>query len=203
DLLQRQTEGEHRAHRLSKAETGLPSEWMVLLVRMRFGRPRRRRNEGVVAVHVGTQRVRYDSGVQCLSRKPVRKVAAVPDIDLEPHIDCGLDDWVHFTILVDETARMPRERMGEDVAGAQQAYCALDYGVGIHPVCSLRRQCPQLTKMNVYRQIGFAADLACHLHDRRPPARKATNLGMCLHTFDEIAVGLGSSDGRWHVDAAR
>src|SRR5215468_4970539 len=187
NLLQAEAEREHGTHSLSEAETRLPGERMVLLVRMRAGGPGRRRNEGVVAMHVGTQRMRHYPCVQRLSRQPVREVAAMPDIDLKPHVDGSLDDRVHLAVLVDEAAGMPRERVGEDIAGAQQADRALDDGVGIHPVCALRRQRPQLTEMNIDRQIGFTADLARHLHDCRTPAGKAADLGMRLYTLDEIA----------------
>jgi hypothetical protein len=115
----------------------------------------------------------------------------------------GPGNGMHFAVLVDEAPGMPGERMGENVAGPQKADGAFDNRVAIHAVRALGRQGPELAEMDIDRQIRIAADLACHFHDRRAPAREPANLGMRLYALDEIAVRFGGGDGRRHIDAAR
>jgi hypothetical protein len=48
---------------------------MVLIVRTRTGRPGRRWDEGVVAVHIGAEGVRHNAGIEGPPRHPVGEVA--------------------------------------------------------------------------------------------------------------------------------
>jgi hypothetical protein len=78
-----------------------------------------RRNLGVVAVHIGAERVRHDSGIERLTCDAIREVTAVTDVDLEAMVDRGANNRVHFALSIDEAAGMPREWMRENIARPQ------------------------------------------------------------------------------------
>ena len=130
-LLQRQAERQHRAHRLRQAELRLAGKRMRLVVGMLRRRAGRRRHIGVVAMHVGAERVGHDAGVERLAGEAIGEVAAVADIDLEPAVERGLDHLVHLAFAVDEAAGMARERMRQNIAGPQLWDHALEDRVGI------------------------------------------------------------------------
>ena len=55
-----------------------------------------------------------------LACETIGEVAAMADIDPQPAVKRCLDHRMNFALAIDEAAGMPRERMGQDVAGAEQ-----------------------------------------------------------------------------------
>ena len=108
-----------------------------------------------------------------------------------------------LALAVDEAARMTRERMRQDVAGAQLGNDAIQDGVGVLAVRAALRQTPELAEVNVKRQVGLAADLGRHLQNLDAPAREATDLRVSLDAADDVGVGLGRIHRRLDVDAVR
>ena len=133
DRFERQAEREHRGHRRDEREARLAEEH-VLLVGVLVGRAGGRRHAGVVAVHVGAERVGHDAGVERDARHPVAEMRAVADVGLEPARERFLDDRVHLALAVHEAAGMAREGMREDVAGLQERHDLLEDRVGIDAV---------------------------------------------------------------------
>ena len=86
---------------------------------------------------------------------------------------------------------MTRERMGKNIAGAQQRNHALEDGIDILAVGAAGRQSPELTEMNIDRQVGAAPDLGRHFDDANAPAGEAADFGMGLDAANEVAVGGG------------
>ena len=66
------------------SEKRVPAKNHVLLVGMRLGVPRGFGTRGVVAVHVGAQRVGHDAGVEHEARHLEAEMRAVADVGLEP-----------------------------------------------------------------------------------------------------------------------
>jgi hypothetical protein len=157
DLLDRQPEREHRAHRLGQAEFRLACERIGFVVVMLGRRAGRRRHVGVVAVHVGPERVGYDAGVERLARQAIGEMAAVADVDLQPAVERGLDDLVHLALAVDEAAWMARERMRQDIARPQLGDDALQNRIGVFAVRSALGQAPELAEVDIERQVGLAS----------------------------------------------
>src|SRR5207302_4261769 len=65
DLLQREAERHHRAHRLNQAELGLAGEGMIFVVIMLDGCASGRRHMGVVVVNVSSKCGGYNAGGEC------------------------------------------------------------------------------------------------------------------------------------------
>src|SRR6202021_3418242 len=105
-------------------------------------------------------RGRHEAAGDRLAGKTIREMTAMADIDLQPLVEGGLDDGMHLALAVDEATGVTRERMGENVAGAQQRNPALEDGIDVLAVGAAGRQSPELTEMNINRQIGAAADPA-------------------------------------------
>src|SRR5439155_21511654 len=102
DLLQREAERHHRAHRLKQAELGLAGEGMIFVVLMLVGRAGRCWHVGVVAVNVRAKCGGNNAGGERLPGETIGEMAAVTDVDLQAAIERGLNHRVHFTLAVDE-----------------------------------------------------------------------------------------------------
>ena len=75
--------------------------------------------------------------------------------------------------------------------------------VGVLAIGSALGQAPQLTEVNVEREIGLAADFRGHLQHLDAPARKAADLGVPFNPPDDVAVGVGGGHRGLDVDAVR
>src|SRR5215813_9745195 len=128
-------------------------------------------------------------------------MTAVADIDPQPARECGPNHRMNLALAVDEPAGVARERMSQDVAGAEQGQHTLQNGVDVLAVAATLRKAPKLAKMHIHRQIRTAPNLGSHLNDADSPAREAADLGMRLDAANEIAVGDRSLHGRVDVDA--
>ena len=176
---------------------------MVLVVIMLRRRARGRRHFGVVAVHVGAERMRHDAGGERVARDAIREMTAVADIDLQPGIDRGADDAVNLALTIDEAAGMARERMRQNIAGPQLRDHAFQDRVGIFAVGTALGQAPQRAEMDVKRQVGAAADLGRHFQNLDAPAREAADLGVALDAAHDVLVGVGRRHGGVDIDAGR
>jgi len=134
------------AHGLHEREARLSGERMVLVVGMFRRRAGRRRNVGVVAVNVGAERRRHDAGIERLARQAIREMASMSDVDTHIAIERCLDHGMDLALPVDEAAGMPRERMCQDIALAQQRDHALEDRIDVLAVVAAFRQaqsCPK------------------------------------------------------------
>ena len=98
-----------------------------------------RRQPGVVAVHVGAERVRQDAGVEHLLRHRKAEMRAVADIDLEAARDRLAHHRVHPSVLPDKAAGMAGEGVGEHIARLEQIENVGQDAVGIDPPLAARR----------------------------------------------------------------
>src|ERR1700742_2909220 len=113
-------------------------------------------------------------------------MAAMADVDLQSLVERSLDHRVHLALAIDETAGVARERMGKDIAVAQQRDHALQDGVDVLTVGAAFRQAPELAEMHIDRQIGTTADLGRHFDDANTPAGEAADFGMRLDAANEV-----------------
>src|SRR6516164_11590123 len=81
-----------------------------------------------------------------------------------------------FALAIDEAAGMPRERMGQNIAGAQQRNHPLEYRIDILTIGAALGQAPQLPKVHIDRKIGAARDLGGHFDYADTPACKAATV---------------------------
>src|SRR5271170_5970500 len=107
-------------------------------------------------------------------------MAAVANVHLKPAVERGPDDVMNFALPIDEATGMARERMGQDVAGAQLWYHPLQDCIGVLAIGAALGQAPQRAEVHVKGKLGAPADLRRHLQNLDAPARKAADLGMAL-----------------------
>ena len=117
-------------------------------------------------------------------------MAAVADVDPQSAIERRLDQGMDFALAIDEAAGMPRERMGQNIAGAQQRNHPLEYCIDVLTIGAALGQAPQLPKVYIDRKIGAARDLGGHFDYADTPACKAADFGMRLDAANKIAVGV-------------
>jgi hypothetical protein len=77
-----------------------------------------------------------------------------------------LDQGVDFALAINEAAGMPRERMGQNIAGAQQRNHPLEYCIDVLTIGAALGQAPQLPKVHIDRKIGAACDRGGHFRSR-------------------------------------
>src|SRR5205814_2855469 len=107
----------------------------------------------------GAERVRQDARVEHLLSRRKTEMRAIADIDLEATRDGLLDDRMHPPVLPDKAAGVSREGMRQHVAGFEQIEHIRQDAVGIDPALAAFRQCPELSEMDIERQLRLARDL--------------------------------------------
>src|SRR5271170_1500347 len=126
----------------------LATERMILVVVMLGRRVCRSRNFGVVAVHVGAERVRHDTGGERLACDPVREMAAMADVDPESAVERSADHAVNFAPPINEAARMTRKRVSQNIAGTKHRDDLLHDRVGVLAVGAALGQSPERAEMH-------------------------------------------------------
>ena len=156
---------------------------------------------GIIAVDIGSERSRNDAGGNGLVREAVGEVAAVADVDPQPPIKRRLDHRMHFAFAIDEATGVPREWMGQHIAGPKQRDHPCEDRIDVLTIIAALRQAPQLPEMHVDGQIGATPNLGCHFDDANAPAREAPDFGMRLDAANEVTVCDRRLHGGVDIDA--
>src|SRR4051794_23930837 len=127
-------------------------------------------------------------------------MAAMPDIDLQTPIQRRLDHRVDFAFAIDEASGMARERMRQYVTFPQQRDDPRQDSIYILPIGAAFGQAPELTEMEVDRQIGAASDFGRHLDNANAPAREPANFGMRLDAANQIWIRRRGLHGGVDID---
>ena len=163
----------------------------MLLVRVAVRRAGCLGHRGVIAVHVRAQGVGPNSGVERDLGHLETEVRAVAHVHLQAHIHRLADDIVNLALAVDESTRVLGEGVGQHVAGLQQPNHLVENGVGVHAVGTRFRQRPELSEMDVQRQVGLLGNLRRHAHHLDAPTRKPAQFRVRLEALDDVRILLG------------
>src|SRR4029453_6161162 len=101
----------------------------------------------VIAMHVSTEGMRYNPGVEGNAGHLEAEVRAVANVDPQTTRQRFADDRVHAAVLVHKPTGMTREGVGQDVTRLEEFDPLGQDVIGIDIISPCFRHWPQLAKM--------------------------------------------------------